>query len=525
MYPAGGQAGSTIQAVVRGANLKGTYEVWTEGTGLKATVLAVDTEPEGKKPADLVRVEIHLDSDLAADASFRLLAPGGVSNALRFYVHQEPVQMEAAGAHELPKQAQKITHLPVAVHGRIAQVGEVDYYSFQVKAGDLWRFRTLSSEALDPALSIYKLTGSWFDPDRATRLAFSDEPVPYPDLTTEASLQYKFAEAGEYLVRVNGFWGYGGPGQEYVLLITRDDGRATPRPDEWKERTWTRPLRPDRMNVLQARALPGKTSLPIPVVDADAEPVKTPVEPQKIILPTLVVGTVEHPGDIDRVRFSVKEGEKLAFEVETPEKTLPLMNPFLRVLDGDGVEVVTNIYSVVNSNGNASKQIKPKTQYSFPRGGEFTLEIRDITASYGDAGMKYRVLLRPQVPHVGEVHVAEDRLNLIPGKTQKLSVVTDQEEGFDGYVIVSMEGLPEGVRALGGTEVEPDSPPSESVGKRERFTTKKEKATLIVVPEPGTPRTERPVTARVYAQPVVKGELGARILVKEVLIMVIKAGT
>jgi hypothetical protein len=44
----------------------------------------------------------------------------------------------------------------------------------------------------------------------------------------------------------------------------------------------------------------------IPVVDADAEPTSVPVEPPESPLPALVVVTIERPGDIDLVRFSVK---------------------------------------------------------------------------------------------------------------------------------------------------------------------------------------------------------------------------
>jgi hypothetical protein len=518
IFPAGGKAGTTFEAVIRGTNLKGARELWFPGGQSKGRVLGIETEKVARRPADLVRVEITLHAPLTGDAQFRLIAGGGLSNPLPLFLHEEPALMESGNPHDLPAQAQRLDALPAAVHGRIREVGEVDYYSFPVKAGEVWWFHTRSSEALDPAIGIYKVTGSWFDPSRARRLAFNDEPVPYPDLPIDPVVRYKFTEAGEYLVRVNGFWGYGGEGQNYLLRITRNPPEPPAPLSGWQERKWTRKLQTDRMERLQARAIKGLKQPAITVVDGSPEP-------QAITMPSLVVGAVDRPGDIDRVRFSVKEGDRVAFEIETPDKTLPLMNPLLRVLDKDGIEVVTNILSTVNSNGNASKQIHPKTQYSFPRGGDFTLEMRDITATYGDAAMQYRLLIRPQVPHMGEVHAAEDHINLTAGKVRKLSVVTDQEEGFDGFVIVSMEGLPAGVRALGGTEVEPDSPPSQSEGRRERFTTKKEKATLILAVDAGAEPTSQPVKAQLYAQPVVNGALGDRIHVKDILVMVIKNTT
>jgi hypothetical protein len=121
---------------------------------------------------------------------------------------------------------------------------------------------------------------------------------------------------------------------------------------------------------------------------------------------------------------------------------------------------------------------------------------------------------------MGEVHIAEDHVNLIAGKAKKLSVVTDQEEGYTGFVVLSIEGLPDGVQAVPGTEVEPDSPPPFSEGKRERFTTKSQKATFVLLPSADAPATRMPSVARVYAQPVVDGKIGDRIFVKELLLMV-----
>ncbi|MBM3740903.1 MAG: hypothetical protein FJW39_34600 [Acidobacteria bacterium] len=534
IFPLGANPGTSFEATIRGSGLKGAYAIWFEKSGASAKMTGVETEAGSgdsrRKPADLLKIEIQVDAGAKGALPFRVLSPGGISNALNLFLHAEPSLRESAEPHDLPKQAQPLASIPAAVQGKIAQVGEVDYYSFRAAADEEITFITTSSEALDPGLALYKPTGSWFDPDRPARLAFTDEPVSYPNLSTEAVLTYRFKEAGEYFIRVNGFWGHGGAGQEYVLRVIRGPAPThggdhdAPR---WSERNWTRALSTERMRDLSARALPSLAAAAklVPVVDADAEPTQVPVEPHRIELPAMVTGSIERPGDIDRVRFAVKEGDRIAIEIETPGKTVPLMNPYLRIVDSDGVEAFTNILSFVNSNTNLSKQIHPKTQYTFPRGGEFTLEIRDITAVYGDRQMRYKVLVRPQVPHMGEVKVNLDCLNLEAGKAQKVSIITDQEEGFDGYVIVSMEGLPEGVRAVTATEVDPDSPPQPVMSKRERFVTKNQKATLVLAPDSSAPATRAPVIGRIYAQPVVKGELGTRFLVKEIPIMVVKAAS
>ena len=275
------------------------------------------------------------------------------------------------------------------------------------------------------------------------------------------------------------------------------------------------------MERLSGRSALEDRPAPIAMVNADAEPTQAPVEPPKIQFPTMITGTIERPGDIDRVRFSVEEGEKLVFEIETPDKSLPQLNPLLRVIDSDGNEAVTNIWSRVNANGNISKQIYAKTQYAFPRAGDFTLEIRDITVSYGNAGMAYKVLVRPWVPHLGEAHLSPDRLNLAAGKAAELSFKIDQEEGYEGLALFTVEGLPSGVEAVTGAAVEPDSPPPFNEGKKERFTTQSQKATFVLITAPDAPPTPAPSVARIHARPVVEGRAGERILLGELLVMVV----
>lgn len=524
--PLGGAPGDTFEALVRGKSLGQATAVWSPTTGVSGEILSVEAG-EKKKDRDLLRLRLKLSGDLDPGLhDLRVITPRGLSNALRLLVHQQPVATEQADSHDTAVEAQAIPGWPSAVQGQIDEVGQVDFYSFQVEAGQELLFRTYSSGALDPGLSVWELTGSWFDPNRPTRLAFVDEAVDYPGMPTEAMLRYRFEKAGEYLVRVNGFWGYGGDGHSYTLLIDpapENDVDWPPTGPEslWEERTWTRSLDVDRMERLAARTVLNQSPPAITVIDADAEPTSVPVEPPTINGPTMVVGTIERPGDIDRVRFSVEEGDNLSFEIETPEKTVPILNPLLRIIDADGVEALTNIWSRVNVNGNTSKQIYPKTQYSFPREGDFTLEIRDITANYGDAGMRYKVLVRPWVPHLGEARVGPDRLNLVAGRAQELSITIDQEEGFEGLAIFSIEGLPAGVEAVMGAEVDPDTAPAFNEGKKERFVSKNQKATFVLISEENAPLTQTPVTARVFARPAVDGKVGQKILAKEVLLMVV----
>jgi hypothetical protein len=183
------------------------------------------------------------------------------------------------------------------------------------------------------------------------------------------------------------------------------------------------------------------------------------------------------------------------------------------------------VHSTVNTCGDLIlKQVMPKTIYPFPREGEYIMEIRDITHLYGDETFAYRVLLRQQVPHMGDIRVSEEQINLMPGEATKVSVDTDQEEGFDGQIALTVEGLPEGVHAVTATELQPKAPPAYNQGKVERFVPESQKATFLFVTDRAAAPTSKPVEASIVAQPVIKGKLGHPVVVKKILFTVAQAG-
>ena len=552
MFPFGGQQGAEFKATIRGRALDRVTAAWFDCEHLSATIGSVEIDKSsggtpkkaarkkssGGGPLQLLSLAVKVAPDAQAGVHYlRLLTPGGLSNPLPIRVHAEPATLETDAPHNTPQNSQPIPAYPVVVNGKLTGSGETDYYVLEAKKGEKLRFDALSSGGgLDPYLTLYEPTGSWFRSDRLTELAFNDEPVSYPGYSLHATLTYEFTKTGRYVLLLGGFLGEGGADHIYQLSIRRastDKGdtdlmaaaHLPPPADQlaWNERSWKRELQPDRLKVLWSRAIPPATIPDIPVLKIDDDPHGASSAPVPVTLPVLIEGSMENPADIDRVKFHVKGGDRITVEVQTLQKTIPQFNPYLRIISADGDEAFTNVHSRVNTCGDTIlKQVEPKTTYSFPRDGEFILEIRDITHLYGDKSFAYRVLLRPQVPHMGEVHIAADQVNLVAGEVSKLSVDTDQEEGFDGQVALTVEGLPEGVRTVMGTELVPEVPAPFNVGKIERFKTESQKATFLFLSDPSTPATSTPVEARVMAQPTVAGKLGKPILVKKILVTVVQ---
>ncbi len=560
VFPLGGRPGAQVRVTVRGKHLASARAVWFDSSGLTAEIVGRETEggettdaesPPESQPSRLT-LRVRVDSDeKPGERRLRFVTPGGLSNALPFWVHREPAQWETEGAHELPDEAEALNPYPLVVHGRFTRLGEVDDYSFKAPAGTKLRFQVHSSPALDPAITLFERSGGWFDPEGTRRLAFHDEDVSYPGSSTEPALSHQFEKPGTYFVRVSSFRGTASPDHAYLLRVVPEPPReasadsakpSEPHPADWEERSWTRTLAQDRMKALWTRAVPSLAPRPEPVSSAGkaesaSQPQPDPFapipeiclsgqdlagsEPPEITLPTLLTGVLQRPGEFHRVRFSAAIGDRIALEVETPDKTVPLFNPYLKLVDADGVEVVTNVHSFLNSNTEIQKQIYPKTTHAFPRAGDFTLEIRDITATLGDERMNYRVLVRPQVPHMGKIHIEDEVLNLEAGRAGTVSVITDQEEGFEGAIMLTMEGVPPGVEAMTATKSEPVQPPPINRGREDRYIARNQKATLLLVVSPDAPATARPVTVRVAARPVVEGLLGPVTPVKDLFVMVL----
>ena len=149
------------------------------------------------------------------------------------------------------------------------------------------------------------------------------------------------------------------------------------------------------------------------------------------------------------------------------------------------------------------------------------MKIRDLSSRHGDPNFRYRILIRPQVPHVGEIEIKEDCINLVAGEAKKLTIITGREEGFGGEIAVTVEDLPQGVQAFPAAEVESGGPPREAIHP-ERFLPKTQKVTVVLRAIEGAPPTPMPGLAKVKVWPIVEGKPGAPVCVREIPLMVVQ---
>jgi hypothetical protein len=583
VFPLGGHQGSTFRAEIRGQNLDKTYAVWFDCDDLKADVKGIElVQPEAKDAAPnkgqqeekkqqqrvFLEVVIRPQAKVGAHA-LRVITPRGVSGPLAIQVNSEPVISETLAAHNAAAQAQALNS-PVIVNGRISEPGKVDYYEIKAEKGQELMFEVITGSGLFPAVSgifrvpqltLYEPSGSWFDPNRIARLEPHDESLfmllpkrlwsSYPIPGTEQylpRLTYRVAKTMTLVAGVSGFEGQGGPDYCYELRIA--PVKPSSGPEKWtprvlahdidynlEERDFTRRIGPDWLEKISSRTVEARNSYKVSLFQ-EKEPNDEPAQAAEITIPALIEGVVARPQDTDCFKFQVKAGRTLAFEIETPNREPPYFNPRLAIRDQSGQELVTNIYRKVAGDGDDwVKTVEPKTVYTFGRAGTYYLQVSDLVNRDGNPNFRYRILVRPQIPHMGKIapktfgivgtETEEDRVNLLPGEAKKWAVISEEEEGFDGEFAISIENLPPGVQAFAAAAMERELPSQggqvyETRGAvhKEYYRPQRLTTTMLLLARPDAPPTRMPQMIRLVATPILKGKAGAPHTVQEYPLMV-----
>ena len=558
LFPLGGTRATSFDVKVRGAALSGTQAAWfADREGVNAEVVSAGDN------GDEVQLRLTVDSGARIGAhALRLVSPRGVSNPLFLHVHAEPAVTESSARASPGKMKHaRPVGLPVVVNGTITRQGERDFFAIDVDEGESVATQVIvSRESLKkgfrPQLRLHDPTGSWFDPQKLTQLAFHSEIIE-GDTPISSPLVYRFEKAGRYLVEVGSERHKGAADYSYQLRIVSISGayRRYAGPPVMVARSFLRRLTEDRVSQLWSRAVApnaGTVNDASLKTTSEHEPNDNPAQAMPVSVPTLVEGVIAQPGDVDRFTFRVNANQRLAFEIETFGAMPPHFNPRLEITDSSGRSILTNIHKVnmPKSRRWDLKRLEPKIIQGFERAGEYSVEVRDVTSRAGGANYQYRMLIRLQVPHVGDVKIAtlkpkfeDDRIdplciNLLPSEARTLTVTTPIEEiaadvveaggtrrftSGAGEVAMLVENLPQGVRAYPGGYVQNTRDDDMESAKAYSLLPDVHKSTIVLEADANAPVTKMPQLIRVVARPLVEGRPGARIIVDEIPLMVPRA--
>lgn len=460
--PVAVRRGQAAEVAISGTqNLEGTSQVLFEGRGLAAEVLDAEAAPAGRRNrrgGGTVRARIAVAPDAAlGPRELRIVNPRGASTIGLVVVVAEPVVPEADDkANDEPAHAQKVP-LPAAIAGAIGRTEDVDWYAFDVSAGQQITFSLRGNRLED---KIHDLQAH-LDPililcDARGRELAVDDNHDFAD----PWLSHRFAESGTYYLQVRDTTYAGNPNWTYVL-------RASDGPDARSvfpmavRRGATAELHAEGPNLgpsevirldVPADVRDGPIALPLPTSRGATPPVPlvatdlpivlesgdspdAPESAQAVALPAALCGRLAEPNDRDSYRFEARKGQRYAFEV-LARRVGSTADPVLRLLDAKG----SKLSEVDDTFGK-----DPRLEWTAPSDGPFVLAIHDLHDRGGD-DFGYVLRAEPARPDF-VLSCDPDRLEIGPGARAPLFLKVQRRNGFQGAIALEWDALPTGITA------------------------------------------------------------------------------
>jgi hypothetical protein len=432
----------------------------------------------------------------------RLVNKWGISNARAFVVGDLPEVLEKEPNNDV-EQAQRI-ELNSTVHGAIAAPTDVDYFVFAAKKGQRVVVSCLASSIdsrLSAGLEVYDAQGKQLASNRhySGTDALTDFVAPsdgdyyvrlYEFTHTQGTPEHFYRLTVSTAPWIDAVFPPavepGKPTQVTVYGRNLPGGQPDPqstvdgRPLDKLTVTVTPPADPQAAQRLTfsghlppaMAALNGfeyrlrndtGSSNPVLITYAraplvlEAEPNDTPEKAQKIALPCEVVGRIDRRHDRDWYGFTAKKGDVLLFDLlsdrlgaQTDMKLL-LRNVAAKA---DIIELDDAPPEQPNAAGFkffARTADPPTYKFVVPADGEYQVMVTSQVANnlYGPR-CYYRLRIAPEKPDFSLVvmppdHIRPDSGNLLQGGNEGFTVIAIRQDGFNGDIALSVEGLPKGV--------------------------------------------------------------------------------
>lgn len=443
--PMGGEVGTEFEITVTGENIDDGGELLFSHPGLTATA---QTSADGKVSQGKYIVRIASDCPPGL-YECRMMTRLGISSARIFSVGNLDEVQQVAGNTSLAKAMPLATN---SVCNSVMSARAVDHYSFQAKAGQRCivhcAARGIDSK-LDAVLVVANSMGQ--------------------DLLVERRggvVDFRAPSDGTYVIKVHELTYKGGTGYFYRLTLQEISGDAAVPEFASTKSVNTFSWPPE--------------GLPTIAASQEVEPNNSASQVQKISLPCDISGSFATAADVDVYEFDAKKGDVWWVEVASERLGRPTDPSIVvqRVSGAPGAETVTDVAELTDipspmkpsSNGYAydgppydggSSDINGKIEIQ--EDGRHRLQITDLFGgTRTDARNVYRLIIRQAAPdfalvawglHMelrnGDRNALSKPVALRGGVTIALEVVAIRRDGFNGDIDLSLENLPDGVKAAG----------------------------------------------------------------------------
>ena len=434
-----------------------------------------ERNPAVRSQTELVFAEVTIAPDAKPGRrEIRVITKRGISNPLTFYVDQVPevarkpmktMQLPVLGKEYLaqrkrPRIEEEIRiAVPCTMNGQIA-AGEMNRYRFQASKGQRL---VVSAKARELIPYVPDGVPGWCQAVLRIRdangkeLAYNDDFRSNPD----PLIYFEVPEDGEYLLIVNEALFRGR--ESFVYRITIGElpfltgifplGGRVGEPvkiemDGWnlEKATLAPPPKDAKPGIHPLAATDGKfisNSVPF-ALDTLPEclkkgPIDNPSKAQRVTLPIIVNGRVEHPGEWDIYEVEGKAGETIVVEVSARRLGSPL-DSFVKVTSADGRIIAFNDDHFDAASGMNTDHADSYLMVKLPADGKYFIHLGD-TRRHGGKDYAYRLRIGPPQP--------DFMLRLIPSQivmpakgSANVTVFAIRKDGFDGPINLNFKDLP-----------------------------------------------------------------------------------
>ena len=430
--------------------------------------------------ANLVMVEVTIAPDAPpGPREIRLVTPRGVTNPLRFVVGQVPeltrkpmvsatlqvLGKEAAALRKRPpEEAEDTITLPCTVNGQIAS-GEINRYRFHATKGQRLVFSTQARQLIpyiadavpgwfQPVLALYDANGhelAYCDDYR-----FQPDPVILYQIPADGAYMFVIYDAiyrgrEDFVYRitagelpfVTGIFPLGGPAtappHPHISGWNLDGAQtAAPVPD----------ITPGTVMISAEKS--GKLANPVPFAldtlpeTLEREPNNTIATAQKITLPVIINGRIDHQDDWDVFQFTGKADDAIAIEVQARKLDSPL-DSIIKLTDASGKVLAFNDDREDLTAGTNTHHADSYLLTKLPADGNYFVHIGDTARNSGDE-YAYRLRISPPMPDF-ELRVVPTSIGISINSSTAVTVYAMRKDGFTGPIKLSLTDPPAGFTA------------------------------------------------------------------------------
>jgi hypothetical protein len=298
-----------------------------------------------------------------------------------------------------------VAELPLAMNGLLQKAGDVDFFKFAAKKGQVWEIECYArriGSPLDPVIYIYN------DDQAKTALVGNDDARGQ-----DSYVRWQVPADGNYYIRISDHLNQGGPTYVYRVEMT--------------------PVKPS-------------LTITIPRVDRYSQTRQTVVIPRGNRYGTLVMATRnDFGGPIELLQQNLVAGVTATSRPMHPSTTLmPVVfeAPENTAIGGN----------VVDLRAKLSDPKQPAIEGGFENNADFVLGEPNAAVYINGVVHKVAMAVTEKVPF--HLEIVQPKVPIVRNGTMNVKVVAKRDAGFDGAVYVQFPFNPPGVGSAGAVNID-----------------------------------------------------------------------